>query len=648
MGKAELADVPATVRVTNVGGIAETEVDIPPGVTVLAGRNATNRTSFLRSIMAVMGSDDVSLKGDAEEGYVELSLDDETYTRTLRRTNGGVATSGDPYLDDPTIADLFAFLLESNEARRTVARNDDLRELIMRPVDTDEIRAEIDRLQRERDEVEERLDDLDDLKEELPSLEERRADLETKIEDKRDALAEKEAEIEQRDAEVSETRAEKRELEDRLDDLRDLRSELERVRSEIGLQEESIESLRSERSDLVNERQDLPETPMGDHEQLEQELGRLRERKQSLETEVSELQNIIQFNEGMLDGGVDAVTDVLGDRTDSQDLTDQLVAEEQTVCWTCGSEVERERIEEMIEKLRSVRQEYLDDVRDIESELDDLRETQRERETQQRRRETVERKIEEIDDELDRRQEELESLRDRREALNEEVETTETEVEQLESENFSEVLDLHKEANQLEFDLGQLESDLDDVTDRIADVESRLSEESELETRRERLQEDLQSQRTRIDRIEREAVDGFNEHMEAVLDLLDYENLARIWIERVQRTVREGRRNVEQTAFELHVVRTTDSGTSYEDTIDHLSESEREVTGLVFALAGYLVHEVYETVPFMVLDSLEAIDSERLADLVAYFSEYVPFLVVALLPEDAQAVTEFDARITEI
>lgn len=68
---------------------------------------------------------------------------------------------------------------------------------------------------------------------------------------------------------------------------------------------------------------------------------------------------------------------------------------------------------------------------------------------------------------------------------------------------------------------------------------------------------------------------------------------------------------------------------------DHLSESEREVTGLTFALAGYLVHDVHETVPFMLLDSLEAIDSNRLADLVTHFSEYVQFLVVALLPEDA-------------
>ncbi len=52
---------------------------------------------------------------------------------------------------------------------------------------------------------------------------------------------------------------------------------------------------------------------------------------------------------------------------------------------------------------------------------------------------------------------------------------------------------------------------------------------------------------------------------------------------------------------------------AYEDTLRHLSESEREVTGFVFALAGYLVHDVHEQVPFMLLDSLEAIDSDRIA-----------------------------------
>jgi hypothetical protein len=72
------------------------------------------------------------------------------------------------------------------------------------------------------------------------------------------------------------------------------------------------------------------------------------------------------------------------------------------------------------------------------------------------------------------------------------------------------------------------------------------------------------------------------------------------------------------------------------------------VTGLVFALAGYLVHEVYETCPFLLMDSLEAIDSNRIASLVDYFASFADNLVVALLPEDAQALNDDYRRITEI
>jgi len=165
---------------------------------------------------------------------------------------------------------------------------------------------------------------------------------------------------------------------------------------------------------------------------------------------------------------------------------------------------------------------------------------------------------------------------------------------------------------------------------------------------RDRLLDELESCRTRIDQIEADAVEEFNTHMDAILDVLGYDNLDRIWIERLEQTVREGRQKVQQTVFELHVVRSTENGTAYEDTIDHLSESEREVTGLIFALAGYLVHDVHEVVPFMLLDSLEAIDSDRIAKLVDYFADYAEYVVVALLPEDAQALSEDYARITLI
>jgi hypothetical protein len=79
------------------------------------------------------------MKGDAEEAEVELEFNGDVYTRRLVRKNGSIVTNGEPYLDDPELADLFAFLLESNEARRTVASEGNLRDLIMRPIDLDEL-----------------------------------------------------------------------------------------------------------------------------------------------------------------------------------------------------------------------------------------------------------------------------------------------------------------------------------------------------------------------------------------------------------------------------------------------------------------------------------------------------------------------------
>ncbi len=80
----EQREATVELSVQNVGGIDQTEVVFDPGVTVLAGRNATNRTSLLRAVMSVLGSDDVSVKADADEAYVELFLDVEVYTRTLQ------------------------------------------------------------------------------------------------------------------------------------------------------------------------------------------------------------------------------------------------------------------------------------------------------------------------------------------------------------------------------------------------------------------------------------------------------------------------------------------------------------------------------------------------------------------------------------
>ena len=642
-------DIPeeATLEVDNIGGIDETTVSFRQGVTVLSGRNATNRTSLLQAIMAALGSNQVSLKADAAEGSATLEFGDETYRRTLERRNGTIVTDGEPYLEDPELADLFAFLLESNEARQAVARGDDLRELIMRPVDTAAIQSEIEQHEQRKRDLDDQLAELDDLEGRLPDLEAKRTRVTDEIETLEAELEAAQEKLEETNVDVEERREERSELEAKLDDVRETRSEIEHTRDRIETERASIEALEEERDEVEDKLESLSTGDETEISRLEAEIETLQADKADLSEEISQLQSTIQFNEQLIEEPDSFLAETT--ETDDGPLTDQLLDESETVtCWTCGSSVARDQIETTIEQLRTARQERLEKRSEISADLNDRRETLSSINENRTEYQQTQRRLESISNEIDRRSDRIEALTEEREELADEIDALEAEIEDLETEEYSGVLDQHKEVNQLEFELERKERTRDEIESEIAEIEARLDDREGLKARREDITDELTTLRTRIDQIEANAVEAFNEHMENLLETLQYENLDRIWIDRTTREVREGRRKVSKSSFDLKIVRSTDEGAAYEDTIDHLSESEREVTGLVFALAGYLVHDVYETVPVMLLDSLEAIDAERIATLVEYFESYVPYLVVALLEEDAQAVEGGHGVITDI
>lgn len=641
-----------SVTVENVGGIDEAYVELSEGVTVLEGKNATNRTSFLQALMASMGSDQYTLKGDAGEGRVELELGDTIVERRFERRNGSVAALDDGYLDAPELADLFAFLDEENDARRAVARGDNLHEVIMRPLDTNEIEAEIERLQATKRSLDEQLERIDERANERPALRDRKESIETEIERTEAELAEVEAEIEDADVDVDSERESQDGVERDLNALTDRRSELDEIRFQIETLEETIDSLEAERESKRDRREDIAVDPDADLETLKSDLQDLRDRQRRVTAQTSELQSIIQFNEDMLDGTDSEIASVLradGEDDGSESVTDRLLDEDESVvCWTCGSAVDEDDIESTLSRLRSYRQEKFNERRSIESEIEDLQEQVSTYEQTERELDEVNERLAEIDVDIDQKHDRIDDLEARREELHEEIESLEAAVQEEQSSDYSEILELHKQANKLELELEQRENELSSVEDDLKEIDALLEEREEYEQRRDQITDELRDLRNRIDHIEDGAIEAFNGHMAEVLDVLEYDNLARVWIERQQREVRDGRRKVDENYFELHIVRETESGSTYEGTVETLSESEREVVGLVFALAGYLVHAVHETVPVMLLDSLEAIDADRIARLVEYFADYPDFLVVALLPEDASAIDLDHETVREI
>jgi len=336
-----LSEKEIRVEVRNIGGIDETSVTLPPGVSVLTGENATNRTSFLTALMAALGSNRASLKRDADEGAVTLDIGGQEYGRTLRRRNGTVTFEGDPYLDDPELADLFAFLLEDNEARRTIARGDDLREMIMRPVDTDRIDAEIEACKREREEIETEIERLDRLEKELPELEAERREKRTELESAKEDLTAVQDEIESLDTGVERSRSQKEKLEKAFQRVRDARSELDDLEFDLETERSSLAELEAEREDLEETLADAEE-PTESPERLAGRVQELRERKQTLDTTINELGSVINFNEEMLEEeGLDIDGTVEGETP-----IDKLTADTEIACWTCGSEVSTDQIDE--------------------------------------------------------------------------------------------------------------------------------------------------------------------------------------------------------------------------------------------------------------------------------------------------------------
>jgi len=641
----------AQVEIKNIGGIDHSSLTLHPGINVLSGKNATNRTSFLQALMAVCGSEQTTLKADAEHGEVTLSMGEKRYTRTITRKNSILSFDGEPYLDDPILADLFAFLLEDNEARQAVVRGDNLREILMRPVDTEEIKREIESLQSERDEIDTQLQRLDSLEDQLPKLEADRRQLEDEIADKEAELADKTHQIESLDTTVDETREEKKAYESKLDTLSQARQEQQRIERRIESEQESIESLRTDREELTEELDSYDRVPDTRISKIEQEIQHLRGQIQQIDSIVGDLQSVIQFNDEFLEEGQPPFLQNLDgdDGSTGGKITEQLVSESTDVtCWTCGSSVETTQIESTLDDLREIRNDKMDQRKTFQSQIDDLQDEKSSLEQTQQTHDRLQQKLATVEAEIDNRTENLNDLKQQRVDVEARIETLESEVNELEGVEQSEILDLQKETSRIEVEIEQLTADLEDIEAQIGDTESKLDNHENLKQQREQITAELADLRTRIEDLQTNAVEEFNSHMDALLSRLSYENLERIWIERTEEEVREGRRKVTKDQFELHVVRSTDSGTVYEDVVDHLSESEREITGLVFALAGYLVHEVYDHVPFMLLDSIEAVDSDRIARLVDYLANYSDYLVVALLEEDAQALDDSYPRIESI
>lgn len=649
------------LEVENVGGIEADVVEISPGITALSGENTTNRTSLMNSMMAALGSDEVQIRTGADGGYVCLEYDGDVYRREVEPTETGSVWSGEGVADNIRKMQLFSFLLRENDLRDAVMKNEGLYDLVMEPVDTQEIESEIEELKQRRSRIEEREEGLKDKRNKIQEL---KQEIETKKSEKEDfeqKLSDVESEIDEIDEQDTQN--------DKLEESRDLNSQIKDLSDKASKIEDEIEVLEERLSNREEELEELKSTDFEDPDELREEVSELKSDISDIEDEISDLESdkrkLTPFRTFLSqltgdDTSPSEINRVFGKYTDevqesneqNSDPTAALLADsDSTQCILCGGDVEADHYQQLNSKVHSAISEITSKIEELSEEADSLRDKKKDMEEaiadirqNQGRIDDLESEMTEIESDIQSKRDELEDVTDQKESVEQELDDIQDEVVEDTEDKTSELRELEREKTQLEIDIEDAAKTIESNEEKISELKSEIDEiEAEVEEAKPEIKTQLEELRGKVEAIESAIVEEFNSTMEEIIDRLGYDKIERVWIERKVKEVKEGRSKREKTFFDLNIARNVD-GVTTNEVIDNLSESEQTVTSLVFAFSGYLVHDVDDEFPIMMLDSVEMIDAQRLESLLDYMGDRVEYLVTTTLPEDTE-VMDIDAVI---
>lgn len=592
-----------TLDIENIGGIDDMTVSFGRGVTLVQGPNATNKTSLLQSVLFVLGVSTVPIKSDADEARAELTIGDRTVERTARRTEHGVQTEGDVWVEDEDerlLLERFAALVETNPLRTAVSQEQEIESLLKEPMNIDALEAKrAGKMERKR-QAEARVN-------ELSSVDERLAELERESSEKREREAELEARIEELEAQREETGdGEDEELAELRARRADLRSEKDNARAQVDRLEGAIDRLRSQLGDVEGDIEESKAKAEGtDVESLKQQRADIKAELEDVEARLDILQSVLTANREML---ASEFTGILGYEAG-------LTGDEYT-CWACGQPAESGDFEETVEDVEQLIKQDKQQLRAHEPELDELndrietaRQVRSRRQELTAKRQDIEQKLEERRDSLDQGRSRLEELRGELQSLNEEIAQREAEARDTDDE-------VVKNLESTRVELRSLRRELDRVERKHEDLEKKRRERQEAAERVETLTGEIATLTDRIENLEGELRENFNAAMDDLLNALDFERIERVWLD---------------GDFELVIAREVD-GSVRADTVEHLAESEREMIGLVLGLAGFITYDVGDVSPVLALDSLGAFDSARTERLVDYFADRTDVLLAAVHP----------------
>ncbi|MDS0261103.1 hypothetical protein NDI56_17020 [Haloarcula sp. S1CR25-12] len=582
----------------NTAGIKSGTATLESGLNTVQASNFKGKSSFIRAIQIVMGTasmgDRADLTEGASEGRVTLDTPETAYEVTLQRSETGAVTRhGDPYLTADralVCARLFAFLGEDNEIRARVRAGEDLTDLLQRPIDIEDIDAQIADLRNERDSVVRRLETAERAAENLPSVTEAISRLESELKElreRRDQLGDRVGESPD-DGSLS-------------DDLADRRSEVSTAEQTVTRLEKQIE--RKETA-LAEKTEELETLEVPDEVTFAADIQEREERIDELGLQIDLLEGVHRANQRVLEE--DEVTLV-------SSVESSLTADEFD-CWVCGETTTAEDIEARLESLEVKLTELRSEKRSLTEEIEAVKREQEQVRQQRQTRRQLEETVGDLRADLDELRGELHRARDRRSSLQEAVDELASQVEAAETE-------LNEQLTDIKAEIRTAESELDDQRSRRDELREQSQEATRLRTEKQDLTERIADLRNRKKKKQLELKEQFDTAMdEAISQFAPGFDGARLDVQ----TTADG----EVDAFELVIARD-----GRETEIGALSEGERELVGIVVAVAGFRTFDVADIVPVILLDGISQLSADNLRRLIDYLDGASEMLVTTAYPE---------------
>lgn len=588
------------VSISNIGGVYEATATLESGVNVVQASNFSGKSSFMNALQTVVGTTGLfdsphPLTEGEDSGSVVLDASETSHEVTLERSsNNEILLRGTPMLEndiDQMCARLFAFLGEENPIRSRVREQKDLTELLQAPLNLEDIDGQITTLKRKQEAKEEEIKTAQRAEENIPAV----TDAITTLEEELTELQERRNEVEASvGSEISDNGSLTDELATRRSEVSTLERRISQLQTKLSKTESQLTEKRNEKEAL-----DLPDQP-----QVSAAVEDKQTRVDEIKIQLDLLEGLYRANQRVIEE--DALSLVTA--------IDRSVVEDEFDCWLCGDSTTMDTVETRLEALQSKIETLQEERSTLTDEIEVLEQEQREYRQKQREAAAIEEEIGTLSARRDDLKRDLTQAEERKAEVEDQVAELESDLERAETELSDELTDIKSEIKLKEQELETQQNRLHELKTKREDVDELREEvtaiKEEIETLKERKQRKQRELKTQFDEAMATALDHFAPGFDgARLDIkVNTEN--------------------EIEAFDLIIARD-----GRETTIDTLSEAERELVGIVVAIAGYRTFEVNDRVPMILLDGVSQLAADNLRLLCEYLSDDTEMLVTTAYPE---------------